>query len=569
MTEKITSLNLNCGGRPCESQLLGLTLVREIGRIPFLRTRHEYRDEDAGLFRPGAEITFQVKAGELSADFKGVVTNVGLNLAGGTRVLTMTARDPAQALTLARSTALFLDKSDAEISRDVISGHGLSADIPDTSPKHRQMQQALVSDWDFLLSRLWASGLVPVVRSGKVKALKLDSLGNDHVLEIDAASQALLELELEADDRAWFKSVSASAWDDAAQKVVKGQADEARPPQPGSLKGHGRAEQEIPIPQVLVPAELSKLSEGLLWRLRQGFISGRVRLAGLAGAEPGHGLKLKNCGPLADGRSAVWANRLEIKGGECFTDLQFGYEFIHQLQTELQAGGLSGILGGSRPELPGLYPAKVIKLVDPDKGQRIAVHIPLLHKAGQSVWARAAQVYAGPGRAVVFRPEQDDEVLVGFLGADPGAPVILGALPSKAHQAPKELEAIDEKNHHKGWVSRNGLSLLLDEETKSVLLKTPGGQSLEINDKESSIALRDKNGNVISLDKGGITLKSKSNIQLEAAKNITLKAAADLKGQGLSCQLQGQKDIKLSGQAMGELSTSGLLTVKGTLVKIN
>jgi hypothetical protein len=92
---------------------------------------------------------------------------------------------------------------------------------------------------------------------------------------------------------------------------------------------------------------------------------------------------------------------------------------------------------------------------------------------------------------------------------------------------------------------------------------------LEINDKESAITLQDKNGNVISLDENGITLKSKSNIHLDAASDITLKAAANLKGESLSCQLEGHKDIKLTGQAVGELSSPGVLKVKGGVVMIN
>jgi uncharacterized protein involved in type VI secretion and phage assembly len=185
------------------------------------------------------------------------------------------------------------------------------------------------------------------------------------------------------------------------------------------------------------------------------------------------------------------------------------------------------------------------------------------------VWARIATVYAGTGHAVVFRPEKDDEVLVGFLGANPAYPVILGALPSKTAPAPDSLKAKDEKNTCKGWVSKSGLTLLMDEEEKSFTIATPAEQTLAINDKEASIILEDKNGNSFVMDKDGITLKSKKDISLKATGNILLKATQNFKAEGLSCEIKGQKDIKLAGQAMGEISSSGILTVKGTLVKIN
>ncbi len=560
-------ITLKCGGKAVDGSLISLSLHRELGRLPLLKTRHEYREEEAGIFKPGASVSLSVEDGAASLKWEGVATRVALSMSGGEKVVRLTAGDKAHCLTLGRRTALFLKKSDAEIVKEIVGARGLSADIPATSPKHPQTQQARVSDWDFICRALYSSSLVPLVSNGQVKALKLDSLGSKDILEIDADSQELLSLDLSADDRAWFKEAAASAWDDSKQKVVKGKSGDKKPPRPGSLKPSGGAAQELFMPQNIPKAELDALSDGLLWRLRQGFLSGRARLAGLVASELGCGLSFKNCGQWADGKSALWASRLEIKGGECFTELRFGCDF--QKLEGRKKGGQSELMAGEQPELFGLYPAKVTKLEDPDKGGRIEIHIPLLHEEGQKVWARAAQVYAGADRGFVFRPEKDDEVLAGFLGADPAAPVVVGALPSKANAAPKDLAAADEKNSHKGFVSKSGLTFLLDEEAKSFLLKTPGGQSLAINDKDAAITIKDKNGNAMTLDKSGISLKSNGDIKIEAGKNMNLKAAADLKGQGLSCQLQGQKDIKLAGQAMGEISSSGILTVKGSLVKIN
>ena len=126
-----------------------------------------------------------------------------------------------------------------------------------------------------------------------------------------------------------------------------------------------------------------------------------------------------------------------------------------------------------------------------------------------------------------------------------------------------------ENNSRKGWITVSGLGLLLNEEEKSITVATPGGQTLCLSDKDSSVTVKDANGNSLVMDKNGMAFKSKKDITLEAAHNITLKAGRDFRARGLSSEVEGQQQIKLSGRAMGELSSGGVLTVKGGLVRIN
>lgn len=566
---------LSCGGRDCSGQAVGITLVRELGRIPFLRASLNLEPGDkAAAFKPGAEVELKAgPEGKVRPLFKGVLTGLGLNRRSGENLLELEARDKAHALALGQNSALFLEKSDAEICKALLANAGVAADIPSTAPAHKQLQQVKTSDWEFILSRLWANALVPLVRDGKLTALRADKLGADNVLELDAEKDEILELELRQDHRAWLGSVTARSWDEAKQSERKKKSAEAAPKLAGGAAGSGKTAQELLIPHALEADELAGLGAGLLWRSRHGLVCGRVRLAGLAGALPGDGLKLKNISDLADGRAVIWGTRLELRPGACVLDLQFGCDFLGQLGQGLgqsAKNGLSGWLGGDLPQVAGLYPAKVLKLSgDPENGERIQVHIPLLHEEGQGVWARWAAPYAGSGYAVVFRPEKDDEVLLGFLGGDPRAPVILGALPSKAAPAPAALKAGDEKNKLKGWVSKSGLTLLLDEEDKSVSVKTPGGQSLVIDDKAGSVVLKDKNNNTVTLDKSGVTIKSAKDIVLEATGNLKLKATQNFSAEGLDASVQGQKALKLNGQVTGELKAGGPLTVKGAIVQIN
>ena len=91
----------------------------------------------------------------------------------------------------------------------------------------------------------------------------------------------------------------------------------------------------------------------------------------------------------------------------------------------------------------------------------------------EGVWARLATLDAGDGRGTFFRPEIDDEVVVGFLDGDPRFPVVLGQCHSSAKPAP---EPAKDDNHVKGYVSRSKLKLTFDDDKKVVVLETPARQ---------------------------------------------------------------------------------------------
>ena len=110
-------------------------------------------------------------------------------------------------------------------------------------------------------------------------------------------------------------------------------------------------------------------------------------------------------------------------------------------------------------------------------------------------------------------------------------------------------------------MSRSGIALLFDDDKKVVTLKTPGGNRLTLTDADGGIMLEDQHGNKLTMDRHGIAMTS--------AKDLVLKAQADLKGEGLNTELKAKASFKAQGQASAEVSSSGPLTVKGALVKIN
>ena len=136
--------------------------------------------------------------------------------------------------------------------------------------------------------------------------------------------------------------------------------------------------------------------------------------------------------------------------------------------------------GGLLPAVNGLQIGIVTALEDdPDGEDRIKCRLPLVSDSEEGVWARLATLDAGNERGTFFRPEIDDEVIVGFLDDDPRFPVVLGQCHSSAKPAP---EPAKDDNNLKGYVSRSKLKLTFDDDKKVVGLETPGGNKLTLSE---------------------------------------------------------------------------------------
>jgi uncharacterized protein involved in type VI secretion and phage assembly len=191
------------------------------------------------------------------------------------------------------------------------------------------------------------------------------------------------------------------------------------------------------------------------------------------------------------------------------------------------------------------------------------------------LWARLAQPSASKGVGMYFYPEVGDEVLLGFLGDDIRAPVILGSLYSK-ERSPAYVT--DAANNIKAIVTRSKLTLEFDEAKGSITLKTPGNNHLIISDTAEGLVLTDQQHNTITLSSNGIDLVSKSDIRITAENNINLDAKSGMVTINSSTAV-ALASVSISADATGELSlssnvksslTSTVMTVvKGEMVLIN
>ncbi|HYH57069.1 MAG TPA: phage baseplate assembly protein V, partial [Anseongella sp.] len=212
-------------------------------------------------------------------------------------------------------------------------------------------------------------------------------------------------------------------------------------------------------------------------------------------------------------------------------------------------------------------------LEDPAGEHRVKVRLPIVNAAEEGLWMRIATLDAGNERGTFFRPEINDEVIVGFIHNDPNQPVILGMLHSSALPAPV---AASNGNPEKGYVSREGIRMLFDDDHKSFTVKTPGGKLITLNDTEGAILIEDENGNRIKMEASGVTVESASSLNLKAAADIKLEAVNILLSPSSQFGVSaGASEIKAGGgsaefkSATVKINGTGMTEIKGGLVKIN
>jgi Rhs element Vgr protein len=561
---------------PGQYHVLSVTVTRELNRIPAATIHIKDGDaasqtfpvSDTELFIPGKEIEIQLGyRSKNETVFKGIVVRHGIRARQSGALLVLECKDVAVKLTQGAKSAYFLDKKDSEIIEDVFDSYGITADVDPTDVDPEAVVQFDSTDWDFILCRAEANGRVVSVIDGAV-TVKAPDAAQEPALTVGFGS-TLMELDVEMDARLQDEAILARAWSAADQGLAE--SDAAEPTEAGngnidseslaavlgggtSIVAHGGS---------LGEPELQAWADGRLLKERFARTRGRAVFQGFPTIFPGDTIQVDGIGDRFAGKFYVSGVRHSVVQGNWQTDVQLG------LDPELfaRAFNVSGLAAaGLVPAVHGLQIGTVTALAgDPDGEHRIRIRMPIVSDSDDGVWARLATLDAGSERGTYFRPEIDDEVVVGFINGDPRHAVVLGMLHSSAKPTP---EPLSDDNGTKGYVSREKLILTFDDDKKIIRLETPAGNALSLSEEDSGITMADQNGNKITLSTAGITL--------ESAKDLTIKAASTVKVDAVNIELGASAGLTASGSGTAELKGatttvqgSASLTLSGGLVKIN
>ena len=169
----------------------------------------------------------------------------------------------------------------------------------------------------------------------------------------------------------------------------------------------------------------------------------------------------------------------------------------------------------------GVYPALVSDISDPDGQGQVKVTLPWSPDSdgGQyEAWARLSTMMAGADRGTWFIPDKNDEVLVAFEGGDPRRPYVLGGLWNGSDSPPESMDG-GGNNYKKVICSRNKVKITLDDQDgqEKLILETPGGQKVTLQDGPGTVTIEDSNGNSVKLEAAGITITASAKVTLNAS----------------------------------------------------
>ncbi|MBV8757619.1 MAG: hypothetical protein JO257_10100 [Deltaproteobacteria bacterium] len=204
----------------------------------------------------------------------------------------------------------------------------------------------------------------------------------------------------------------------------------------------------------------------------------------------------------------------------------------------------------------GLHYAVVTQNKDPDNLGRIKVRLPWLDGGDkdQTHWAQLLTPMEGKKFGWYTLPDIEDVVVIAFIAGEMHQPVVLGGVWSKTDNSPEPNE--DGKNNFRGYRSRSGHRLILDDsdKTKVVLADKTGKNMVGIGNfakagagpntcavykppmsGDTGVSISTMEGTLeITCKDGTLKVDAQQNIKINAKTTVDVKAGKDIKMDGSS-----------------------------------
>lgn len=551
---------------------------------------------DKAGFKIGAKIALKVQTSDPGGPqplMSGEVTAVGVELDARGTFTEVRGYDLAHRLFRGRRTAAYPNMTVADIVRKVAQRAKIPVGQVDDvkgfgGRPGTQISQDNLSDWEFLSRIAAAVGAQIAVVEGKLDfqlpekptgapAKNAKAKSNPLVLEMH---RTLLSLRAAITAAEQVPEVQVRGWDFENKKAVTATkkpdmlGTEVTGVDPVALAGKFGSPPFLATGPYRGQGEVDAVAAALGTQLGGAC----AELAGVARGNPklraGVAVALTNIGDPFAGKYTLTSTR------HLFAE-QVGYttEFTVSGRQERSLYGLANS-GGTAGGRSGLVPAQVTDIKDPAKLGRVKVKYPWLSEEFNSGWARTVHHGAGQNRGSLVLPEVGDEVLVGFEHGDFDAPYVLGGLYNGRDTAPKlTKEPVDGNSGEvttRGFVSRKGHKVEFVED-EGILISSGDGkfvvkldQKAQVIEVTSGKAVTVKAQNGITIDSGTGPLELKGQkITAQAQTDVEVKAGTQLKLNGTAGVKVEGATVSVAGQGQTEVTASGVLTVRGSLVKIN
>lgn len=503
-------------GKEIPTNIISLDIIKMVNKIPYAqvvlceggstdKTAVDLSNEDC--FKPGEELEITLSHKEEESTFKGIVIKHNIRKTNANTYLTIDIKDSSLKLSLLRQSAVFNNKEDKQIITDIANLKSIDVECNEATYTHKQIVQYYCTDWDFIVSRAEANGLVVCAENGILQIKKPGAVNaSNEITEI-------YEYEIEADMSSQYKEVESTCWDiKNVEPVVFKNTENISLENSHNYNNLSQLMQTEKLQLVSgiysEKEEMEAWSNAGMMKNRYSMLRGRISIEGNPKIKLADTIKIAELGEMFDCTTIVSGIRHRIDRDGWATDIQCGLSqnwfYKNDDIVEKPAAGLLPGINGLHVGIVEAFPSDG----DPDKFHRIKVRIPAVHEQESVIWARLMFPYAGNGRGMFLVPEEGDEVVVGFFNDDPRHAVIIGSLYNGKTETPLEFTDV---NNEKGFVTRNGIKMIFtDEQDKEKLqISTPAGNKMFLED-ENGIMIEDKNQNKTTMHDKGVTFEDKN-----------------------------------------------------------
>lgn len=585
------SFEIKIGGNPLPKELviMKIFIKSEVNKISRAYVsilggnsyENSFVESENTNFEPGKEITIALGYSEKNTVvFSGILIKHKLEVAQGylnyasRSLVILEAADKAIKLTVEKTSELYENKKDSDIINTIISTAGVMKDVEATKLQHDFISRYDSSDWEIVLNRAKANGMLVFNELNKIIVATPKVSGTEQAVVIYGKDAYSFHAELNAPSQ--YQQLEAINYDVYNESEVKQNASEpSELDKPGNIDGKKLGKVTAPTKlkyHVGVPIqaqELKAMADAVLINVRLRRVVGELSFRGMTNVHLGDLLKLEGFGKLFNGLVYITGVDQRIENGEFVSRVAFGLkdDWVNKIQAppSYLLKSIGGLHVGIVKKIDG----------DPDKKNRIKVMIPSLKNSGEGLWALLGHTYAGDSFGSFFIPEVNAEVIVGFLGDDPRFPVVLGSLYSKNN---KPEETFTKENNIKSILTKGGVRAEFDDKNKAYKIVTPGKNSILVSDKSKGVEIEDQNGNIILTSSKGISLTSKKDIILSSSGKIEIKgdkgvsmiaSTGDVSIEGKNLNAKAKAKAELSGSSGVDIKSSGVVNIKGSMINVN
>ena len=471
-----------------------------------------FSDTDSDDFTP--ENPLEIKLGydgKNSPVFNGLISQLGIrNMSRGLTEMVIQCRGHVAKMTLGQSSACYQNMQDSAIIQTIAVEHGMDVEVDSTLDAHTQIAKYGVSDWDFVIGRARANGMLVYEENKKLLVKKPATTDSTTDLKIEYGIDVLhFDLGIDSGNK---------------------------------------------------PATGHKTNP----------VHGSASFQGFANIKLNSMLEMHGFGKRFNGNALITSIKHKIKEGNWKTIAGLGLPTEWQLESGVDAASnkqpsFSGLQTGTVKQMHADPDGQYRILVDVPEIAPDGVGVWARFAQFYASAGKGSFFLPEVGDEVILGFKSDDllsPVILGMLYNKNNTPPYLPEQgnPIKAMVTKSNLRLeFNDEDKILTIKTPGGNQFALSDKDKSIRAQDMNGNALEMT--TSGINLSSAND---------ILIKSNGKISLQAVSGISaIASGGDVDLRGLNVHARADIAFSANGSATAELSAAGQTTVKGAIVMIN